>query len=185
MEAVAEEVSAAAMAEVEPLGVDAVESAEAVRELLARAGDDEVVVRAHEAIGLDAPTLLGDDLGEEGEEHEPVAVVPVHVATVDAAGGDVVDAVGEEAPGDAGHASTVRPPTGVRQRCGQAGTLSAHPTWLGETRARDSPWFSHRIHARVDVPCRYSVSSRRRVAPPPPSRSASSTWIPGASGAPP
>ena len=96
-EAVAEEVAGAAVLPVEALRVDAVEPAEAVGELAARAGEDEVVVARHQAIRMDVPVLGADDLGEEGQEAAAVVVVAEDRAAVDAPDRDVVDAVGEVA----------------------------------------------------------------------------------------
>ena len=111
-EAVAPEMARAGVLAVEALGVDAVESAEAVGEVLARTGDNEVHVVRHEAERDPVPALRRCDVSEEGQEAEVVRLVAEDRAAVDATGGDVVDAVGEEAARDSRHGSTVRA-TGV------------------------------------------------------------------------
>jgi hypothetical protein len=55
-EAVAEEVAVTAVTRVEPSRVASVQELHALRELLPRRLDEEVVVRAHEAESVDLPT---------------------------------------------------------------------------------------------------------------------------------
>jgi hypothetical protein len=139
-EAVAPEVARAGVLDVEALGVDAVESAEAVGELLARAGEDEVDVVRHQAERDHVPALRGRDVSEERQEAEVVLVVAEDRTAVDAPGGDVVDAVGEEAARDPRHGSTVRATRWVGPVWGQFVTYSARSTWLLGPKFRDSPW---------------------------------------------
>jgi hypothetical protein len=108
VEAIAEEVAGAGVALVEALRVDAVEAAEAVRQLSARAREDEVIVARHQAERDHAPMLFARHVGEESEEAAPVLVVTEDRAPVDALDRDVVDAVGEVAARDARHGSTLR-----------------------------------------------------------------------------
>jgi len=93
-EAVAEEVAAAGVALVERLRVDAVQLVETARELPEQRLDDHVVVVWHQA--EDVARLVGaaHDLPEHGEEEAAVIVVARDRAARDAAGGDVVDALG-------------------------------------------------------------------------------------------
>ena len=83
-EAIAEEVAGADVTLVEALCVEAVEAAEAVRQLPARARKDEVVVARHQAERDHVPPLLSCDVREEGEEGAPVVVVAEDRAPVDA-----------------------------------------------------------------------------------------------------
>jgi hypothetical protein len=153
-EAVAPEVARAGVLDVEALGVDAVESAEAVGELLARAGEDEVDVVRHEAERDHVPALRGRDISEEGQEDAVVRVVSEDGAAVNAAGGDVVDAVGEGSPRDPGHGSTVRPIGQADRALERFVTLLARSAWLVETRTRDSPWFGQRRRLGYPRPAR-------------------------------
>jgi hypothetical protein len=111
-EAIAEEVAGADVAAVEALCVEAVEAAEAVRQLPARAREDEVVVVRHQAERDDVPPLLSCDVRQEGEEGAPVVVVTEDRAPVDALDRDVVDAVGEVTSRDARHGLDARPRAG-------------------------------------------------------------------------
>jgi hypothetical protein len=144
-EAIAEEVAGADVALVEALCVEAVEAAEAVRQLPARAREDEVVVVRHQAERDDVPPLLSCDVRQEGEEGAPVVVVTEDRAPVDALDRDVVDAVGEVTSRDARHDSTL----GREQvACHRPGTLCHASGTLGMA-ARDehqgqSLVFAHR-----------------------------------------
>src|SRR2546430_11275193 len=84
-EAGAEQVPAAAVAQVEPLGVAAAQVLDAGGQLRLRRLDDRVVVVRHQAEGVDVPAVAVDGLREQLEEGEPVVVVahdrgPVHAA---------------------------------------------------------------------------------------------------------
>jgi hypothetical protein len=93
-EAVAEEVAAAGVALVERLRVDAVQLVETARELPEQRLDDHVVVVWHQAEDVARPVGAAHDLPEHGEEEAAVIVVARDRAARDAAGGDVVDALG-------------------------------------------------------------------------------------------
>jgi hypothetical protein len=140
-EAVAPEMARTGVLAVEALGVDAVETPEAVGQRLPGAGEDDMDMVRHEAERDHVPALRGRDVSEEGQEAAVVGVVAEDGAAVDAPGGDVVDAVGEGAPRDPGHGSTVRAPRHADRVWGRFVTRSARPTWLVEPRTRDSPWF--------------------------------------------
>ena len=107
-EAVSPQVAGARVLAVEALGVDAVETTEAVGERLAGAGQDDVDVIRHQAEGDHVPVLRGGDVPEEGQEAEVVGVVAKDRAAVDAPGGHVVHAVGEVAARRSRHEATVR-----------------------------------------------------------------------------
>jgi hypothetical protein len=102
-EARAEEVTRAAVADVEPLRMAPAQ----VLHARAEAGDgglhDEVVVVRHQAEGVDAPAVAGDGLGKEAEEGAAVVVVPGDVDAADAARGDVEVAVRELGAEDPWH----------------------------------------------------------------------------------
>jgi hypothetical protein len=94
-EAVAEEVSMAVVAFVETGRVAPVHKVHAVRELLPRRLDEEVVVRAHEAEGEDVPAVALD-CGEEQQVHRTVVVdVAEEKGVGDGAAVRVVEAVGK------------------------------------------------------------------------------------------
>jgi hypothetical protein len=94
-EAVAEEVATAAVAFVELLSVTAVQAVEAGRELAPRCLDDHVVVRAHEAEGVDPPPKPLDDPREQAEKVPPVVVAREQRGLVYRAACHVVNAVRE------------------------------------------------------------------------------------------
>jgi hypothetical protein len=93
VEAGAEEVAVTAVPLVDALGVDAVQPLHSVGEVGPRAADDEVVVRAHEAVGVAVPAVAVDRLGQDLEEEETVVVVQEEELREDGAGADVVHAV--------------------------------------------------------------------------------------------
>jgi hypothetical protein len=107
-EPLAEEVTPAAVAAVEALGVAAVQPLEAGRELGDGRLDDEVVVVPHQAEGVQAPVVLGDDESEEPEEVAAVVVVAVDRDLPGAAGRDVEEPVGEHVSRQAGHPARLR-----------------------------------------------------------------------------
>jgi hypothetical protein len=106
-EALAEEVAPAPVASVEALRVAAVELLEAGRELGDRGFDDEVVVVRHQAEGVQAPVVLGDDDSEEPEERAAVVIVAVDGDLPGPARGEVEEAVGEDVARQACHRSKV------------------------------------------------------------------------------
>jgi hypothetical protein len=98
-------VSETAVAFVELLRVAAVQLLEPVRQLLPRRVEDEVVVRGHEAEGVDRPVEPLDASPEVREELTSVGVVAEDVAAGDAARDHVEVPVGEQCAGYAGHDS--------------------------------------------------------------------------------
>jgi hypothetical protein len=106
---VTEEMAFPTMALVESEGVDAVEPVDAARELLDIGMQDEVVVRGHQAEGVDRPPESVDAVGEETEEVQTVGVVPKDRATVHAPRRHVKDAVRELRPQLPRHASKLSP----------------------------------------------------------------------------
>jgi hypothetical protein len=98
VEAVAEEVSDAAVELVEPLCVDAVEPVVHARDRLHRAFDHRVRVVGHEAVRMHLEPFCAHQAPEE-RQHEPV-VLAAHEdrAPVDAAHSDVEDAVCRKHP---------------------------------------------------------------------------------------
>ena len=75
---------------VEAAGVAAVEIAHSCGEVRLGRLDDEVVVRAEEAVGVDPPRISTNDAAEELEEEAPVLVVPEDEGAAVPARGDVV-----------------------------------------------------------------------------------------------
>jgi hypothetical protein len=96
-------VAAAVVALVEGGCVLAVEEFHAGGELGDGCFDDQVVVIVHQAEGVHGPAVDADAEGEQGEKGEPVDVVAEDRAAVDAAGGDVEEAVRERRAKDARH----------------------------------------------------------------------------------
>jgi hypothetical protein len=76
-ETIPEEMSASAVSLVETLSVDAVQAVHAVGEARHGRLDDEVVVRAHQTEHVAAPAFALDDVGEQREEGDAVAVVAI------------------------------------------------------------------------------------------------------------
>jgi hypothetical protein len=102
-ETFAEEVTPTPMAAVEAEGVDAVQPFHAVREPLPGGLDDEVVVRPHQTMRVDAPTAVLRRCLEQREEVEAVEVGDEDLRVAYAAGGDVVVAVRELASREPWH----------------------------------------------------------------------------------
>ncbi len=103
MKAFAEKVALAAVFVVEGLRVAAVQQLHPGGELGAGALDDEVVMVPHQAEAVHGPAVTAHDPLEQVQEEDPVEVVAVDEAAVDAAAGQVVDPVGEQEAGDARH----------------------------------------------------------------------------------
>jgi hypothetical protein len=107
-EPVTPEVPAAAVLRVEPLRVEPVDAAQRVRERLAGAFDDEVVVVRHQAEGVNVESKAGDRAPELREELTAVVAVEVDLPALDPAGRDVPDAVlGERGSRQARHRTSV------------------------------------------------------------------------------
>jgi hypothetical protein len=94
----------ALVALVERLRVAALEALKASRELGLRAVQDEVVVRRHQAEGVQRPPVPLDARPNVCQKGAPIAVVPEDRAAVDSAGGDVEVAIGKRGAQDTGHA---------------------------------------------------------------------------------
>ena len=77
------------------LGIDAVQMAHAGGKVSFRGFDEEVVVVAHEAVGVAEPVEALDGLAEDGKEGLAVVVIGEDVRPGVAAGGDVIDGAGE------------------------------------------------------------------------------------------
>jgi hypothetical protein len=93
VETALEHVPAAAMALVEELRIAAVQTLHARGEVLGRRLDDEVVVRAHEAIRVNDPVVVARDHGQQVEEVEPVDVHEEDRCVADAVGRDLEEPV--------------------------------------------------------------------------------------------
>jgi hypothetical protein len=108
--ATAEEVADTVVALVETLRVDAVQAVHEPRDVVAPAVEDDVEVVRHQAIRV-ATELVGQrQPAQRLDKWGVVVVIEVDAATVDAARGDVKDAVGRQhVPRQPGHASTVAP----------------------------------------------------------------------------
>ena len=65
------------------------------RSVAFRGFDEQMVVVAHEAIGIKPPTLLADFLRQEVEEGLSVGVVEEDVFAPVTSGGEVIDSAGE------------------------------------------------------------------------------------------
>jgi hypothetical protein len=99
--------AAAFVPAVEPQRVDAVQPLHAAREVRDGRRDDEVVVRRHQAVGVDVPAEALDAVGQQREERPPVDAVAVDRCVVDAERRDVEDAVGQKCTKRARHAANV------------------------------------------------------------------------------
>jgi hypothetical protein len=107
-EAVAEEMSAASVAAVEPLRIAAVEGLHPRGEIGLPGFDDHVVVRPHQAERVDAPAVTGHDQCEKAEEYPAILVVSEQPRSVHRPPGDVVGPVRKSAAKRACHRGTVR-----------------------------------------------------------------------------
>jgi hypothetical protein len=94
VEASLEEMADPVVALVEPLGVEAVQTVLPGREARELGLDDEVVVIAHQAIGVTSPSESPRNLVQQPHERLPVLVVHVDPPTLDPTRSDVVDARG-------------------------------------------------------------------------------------------
>jgi hypothetical protein len=103
-EARAEEVTRPRVTVVEALCVAAVQVLDARGELRLRRLDDQVDVVRHQTEGVDPPSVPRDRQREQVHVHAAVVVVAVDGGAVDAACGDVEDAVRELGAEDARHA---------------------------------------------------------------------------------
>jgi hypothetical protein len=93
----------AAVPEVEALRMRPAQVLDAGGELGLRRLEDEVVVVAHQAEGVDPPVVAIDGAAEEAEERESVLVVAHDRRAVDPARRHVEEAVGQSRTKDARH----------------------------------------------------------------------------------
>jgi hypothetical protein len=105
-----EQVAHSGVAVVEALRMDAVETVHESRDVVAPALEDDVEVVRHQAVRVTAEFVGQRQPAQRLDEGEVVVVIEKDAATVDAARGDVEDAVGRQhVPRQSGHASTVAP----------------------------------------------------------------------------
>ena len=122
-EAVTPEVAGARVLRVELLGVDAVDAMERLREVIAQALDDEVVVVRHQAESVNVEAEAFDRLPQLGEEAAAVVAVEVDGAAFDTARRRVPDAVGgERRARQPWHAEKLEAKEAVQHPCGNIGT---------------------------------------------------------------
>jgi hypothetical protein len=122
-----EERTEAAVARVVLSRVVAVQPLHRARELLDRALDDCVVVRRHQAPGLEPQPEPADRPAEMDQEEGPVEVVPEERRLGDAPRHDVEVPVGETRAEDAPHPTIVAAETGGTRRRASSFPLPARP----------------------------------------------------------
>jgi hypothetical protein len=88
--------AAAAVPSVEALCVDAIQLSHSNREVGLRCFDQQVVVVAHQAVGVAEPGEAVDDAGERCEEGGPVVGVEIDVLASVAARDQVVETIGDD-----------------------------------------------------------------------------------------
>ena len=154
-EAPAEEVSTATMTDVERLRVRAVQPLHAGRQVGDLGGEDDVVVRAHQAVRVERPGMLLARVREHGEEVEPVDVIEEDHRARDAVRRDVERPVGQVPARNSGH---VLDGTGGRRRREPRARLSAR---FRRTAATD-PGQTRVCPGSVPA-CRRPVAARRRA----------------------
>src|SRR5207244_2986127 len=125
-EAGAEKVAAAAVAQVEPLGVAAAQVLDAGGQLRLRRLDDGVVVIRHQAEGVDLPAIAVDGLRKELQEREPVVVIAHDRRPVDAARGDVEEPIRQLRTQNPRHISKLARRSGDNRPHGNIVTLPRH-----------------------------------------------------------
>jgi hypothetical protein len=123
----AEDVVAASVECVEGASVLAVEIAHSGGEVRVRRLDEEVVVVAHQAAGVEAPAVPADHAPKLVQENAAVVVVQKTQVLVVAAGRDVVPRAGGEIATGACHTSTVALASFCRHRPDGLGTGSLQP----------------------------------------------------------
>jgi hypothetical protein len=115
-EPVAEQVpGAGGVAPVVRLRVDAVQVVQATGELELGRVDDQVVVRAHEAVAVDSPAMAADGDREQAQEEDAVGVVAEGVLRVHRSRRDVEQAVGKRPPQTSRHRSKLAQSDGTCQ----------------------------------------------------------------------
>jgi hypothetical protein len=135
-EAGAEQVAAAAVAQVEALGMAAAQVLDSGGELRLRRLDDRVVVVRHQAEGVDLPAVAVDGLRKELQEREPVVVVAHDRGPVDAARRHVEEPVRQLRAQDPRHISKLAGRTASDHRRGNIVTLPRH----SPRPKQPSPW---------------------------------------------
>jgi hypothetical protein len=136
----AEDVAHAGVLVVVRLGVATVQELHPRREVLAGALDDGVIVRVEEAEGVHSPPEPPDDDAEQGEEITSVVVVAEHDTFGNAVREDVVDAVGQDGTGDAGHTADRSQPRTRKTACGSSVPLFSHADASPTPTSRAWPW---------------------------------------------
>src|SRR5437588_3273818 len=126
--AVAEEVTRSSVPFVEPEGVDAVQTVKAACELRDGRLHDHVVVRGHQAEGVDDPFETADGVREQLQERHPVLVVAIDRAAVDSTGCHVKDAVGKLAAKLSCHLPKLAWAACVFRKCGSFVTQTLRRT---------------------------------------------------------
>ena len=101
--AVPEEVAPPFVPSVEPEGVDPVQSMHPAPELVDGRAEHQVVVRRHQAVGVDVPAESLDAVGKKREEAATVDAVAVDRGVVDAERRHVKDPVGKLSAQKASH----------------------------------------------------------------------------------
>jgi hypothetical protein len=126
-EPVAEEVpGAGSVAPVVRLRVHAVQVVQATGQLELGRVDDQVVVRAHEAVAVDSPAVAADGDRQQAQEADAVGVVAEHELSVHCARGHVKEPVRKGCPENARHRSKLARESGADHVCGHPGTHSSH-----------------------------------------------------------
>jgi hypothetical protein len=108
-EALAEQSSPALEARVVLSRVVALVPLSGFRQVLDTAGEDGVVMRAHQAVAMELEVVAARGLLQEGQEHVPILVVDEEHRLVDGVRGDVEETVGQLGAKDARHCENVRP----------------------------------------------------------------------------
>jgi hypothetical protein len=124
-EPVAEQVPVPGVPPVVRLRVDAVQIVQAVGELELGRVDDQVVVRAHQAVAVDSPGVAANRDREQTQEEDAVGVVAEHELPVDRPRGHVKEAVRKGGSQDARHRSKLPRRSGADSGCGQPGAHSS------------------------------------------------------------
>jgi hypothetical protein len=126
-EPVAEQVpGAGSVAPVVRLRVHAVQVVQATGQLELGRVDDQVVVRAHEAVAVDSPAMAPDGDSEQTQEADAVGVVAEHELSVHRARGHVKEAVGKGRAQNPRHRPKLAGEFGADHVCGDPGTHSSH-----------------------------------------------------------
>jgi hypothetical protein len=115
-EAFGEQGSTASVARVVLAGVRAVGDVHGAGQVLRAPFDDRVVVRPHQAVGVDRQRRASCGGRQQGEEEQPVFIRPEEDGLVDGPGGDMEEPVRKRGTKTPGHASTVGRPAARQAR---------------------------------------------------------------------